>query len=176
MLRVEGSIPTCICRCKLKCSPLVPHFKVFLYWKVFLTKMWLCATRILEWLRVALVGNKLNTKLSLAIVMKIIKPHLKLTCHVFYIFYREKKSCQNLFFWWYFFFIVHNNFTKNRAYSSSLLHAIIARSHLPFFKILQILYTFAQIFKYFAVFYPFIIIFIFFCTFEKSHACPYFLE
>ena len=134
--------------------------------------MWLCATRILDWLRVALVGNKLNTKLSLAIVMKIIKPHLKLTCHVFYIFYREKKSCQNLFFWWYFFFIVHNNFTENRAYSSSLLRAIIARSHLPFFKILSNFVHFCPNFQIFCRFLPFYYYFYIFLHFWKIARMP----
>ena len=39
-----------------------------------------------------------------------------------------------------------------KAFSSSLLHAIIARNQLPFSNYFQILYIFAQIVKYFALF------------------------
>ena len=43
----------------------------------------------------------------------------------------------------------------SRAYCSCFMHAIVAHMRLPFFKIIQILYIFAQIFKYFRPFLPF---------------------
>ena len=52
----------------------------------------------------------------------------------------------------------------SRVYSSSLLGAIIARNHLPFFKIFSNFIYFSTNFQ---VFCPFS---------EKSHACSYFLE
>ena len=52
----------------------------------------------------------------------------------------------------------------SRVYSSSLLGAIIARNHLPFFKIFSDFIYFSTNFQ---IFCPFS---------EKSHACSYFLE
>ena len=46
-----------------------------------------------------------------------------------------------------------------KVYSSSLLHAIIAHNHLPFFKI-SFLYIFAQISKYFSLFQHFFALFL----------------
>ena len=55
-------------------------------------------------------------------------------------------------------------FDKIKAFSSSLLPAIIARNHLPFLKIFS---NFVHFCLYFQIFCPFS---------EKSHACSYFLE
>ena len=94
-----------------------------------------------------------------------------------FIFFTEKRKVVKIYFFGDIFFLLFT-ITLQRTgpilavYCVQQSHAVI----FPFSKYFQILYTFAQIFKYFAVFYPFIIIFIFFCTFEKSHACPYFLE
>ena len=58
-----------------------------------------------------------------------------------------------------------------RAYSTSLSRAIIARNHLPFFKIFSNFIHFCPNFQIICSSLPF------FCPFsEKSHACPYFLE
>ena len=63
-------------------------------------------------------------------------------------------------------------FKLNRAYSSSFLRAIIARNHLPFFKIFS---NFVHFCPNFQIFCPFLNFFVLFCPFsEKSHACPYF--
>ena len=67
---------------------------------------------------------------------------------------------------------------KGRAFSSSLLRAIIAHNHLLFFKIFSNFVYFCPNFQIFCPFLPFLEIFLLlFCPFsEKSHACPYFLE
>ena len=66
---------------------------------------------------------------------------------------------------------MENNPDGKRAFSSSLLRAIVARNHLPFFKIFSNLVHFCPNFQ---IFCPFLT---FFCLFSgKSHACPYFLE
>ena len=68
-------------------------------------------------------------------------------------------------------FWMENNTDGKRAFSSSLLRATVACSHLPFFKILSSLVHFCPNFQ---IFCPFLT---FFCLFSgKSHACPYFLE
>ena len=64
-----------------------------------------------------------------------------------------------------------NNHDGNRAFSSSLLDAIIPRNHLPFFKIFSNLVHFCPNFhppppSFLTCFCPFS---------GKSHACPYFL-
>ena len=67
----------------------------------------------------------------------------------------------------------------SRAFSSTLLRAIIARNHLHFFKISS---TFLYFCPNFQIFFPFFALFKHFFTLflpffsEKSHACPYFLE
>ena len=58
-----------------------------------------------------------------------------------------------------------------RAYSSSLLHAIITHNHLLLFKNFQILYIFTQIFRYFPLFQHFFALFL-----KNRSPCPYFLE
>ena len=64
-----------------------------------------------------------------------------------------------------------NNPDGNRAFSSSLLRAIIAHNHLPFFKIFSNLEHFCPNFQ---IFCPFLTSF---CPFSgKSHAWPYSLE
>ena len=64
-----------------------------------------------------------------------------------------------------------NNPDGYRAFSSSLLHTIIARNHLPFFKIfsnlVHFLPKFSNIFHFFNIFCPFS---------GKLYASPYFLE
>ena len=68
--------------------------------------------------------------------------------------------------WW-----MENNPDRKRVFSSSLLRAIVARSHLLFFKIFSNLVNFCLNFQ---IFCPLLT---FFCLFSrKSHACPYFLE
>ena len=58
-----------------------------------------------------------------------------------------------------------------KAYSSSLLHMIIACNHLPLFKIFSNFIHFCPNFQIFSPFSRFT------CPFsEKSHPCPYFLE
>ena len=66
----------------------------------------------------------------------------------------------------------------NRAFSSSLLRAVIARNHLSFFKIFSNFVYFCQNFQICCPFFPFFNMFLpFFRPFsEKLHACPYFLE
>ena len=60
----------------------------------------------------------------------------------------------------------------DRAHYGNLLRVIIARSHLPFFKIFS---NFVHFCPNFQIFCPFLTFF--FCPYsEKSHACPYFLE
>ena len=59
-----------------------------------------------------------------------------------------------------------------RPFSSSLLRAIIARNHVPFFKIFSNFVHFGSNVQIFCPFLPFF----FFSFSEKSHACPYFLE
>ena len=52
---------------------------------------------------------------------------------------------------------------RYRVFSSSLLRAIIARNHLPFFKIFSILYVFAKILNilpFFLTFSPFFVLFL----------------
>ena len=59
---------------------------------------------------------------------------------------RRKKHTANQFF-------LGGSFTnRDQAYSSNLLQVVIARIHLPIFKIFSNLYIFAQIIKYFALF------------------------
>ena len=66
---------------------------------------------------------------------------------------------------------MENNPDGKRAFSSSLLRAIVARNHLSFFKIFSNLVHFCLNFQ---IFCPFLT---FFCLSSgKSHACPYFLE
>ena len=68
--------------------------------------------------------------------------------------------------WW-----MKNTSDGKRAFSSSLLCAIVARNHLFFFKIFSNLVHFCLNFQ---IFCPFLT---FFCLSSgKSHACPYFLE
>ena len=66
---------------------------------------------------------------------------------------------------------MENNPDGKRAFSSSLLRAIVARSHLPFFKIFSNLVHFCPSFQMFCPFLTFFCLF-----FGKLHACPYFLE
>ena len=66
---------------------------------------------------------------------------------------------------------MENNPDGKRAFSSSLLRAIVTRNHLPFFKIFSNLVHFCPNFQ---IFCPFLT---FFCLFYgKSRACLYFLE
>ena len=61
-----------------------------------------------------------------------------------------------------------------RAFFSSLMRAIIERSHLPFIKNVS---NFVHFCPNFQIFCPFLPFFTFFCPFsEKLHACLYFLE
>ena len=74
------------------------------------------------------------------------------------------------FVWWYKLMkvyelkLIYNVLTKHgqtcvcRTFSSSLLHVIIPRNHLPFFENIFKLYILAQIFKYFAL-PPFLLLF-----------------
>ena len=66
-----------------------------------------------------------------------------------------------------------NNPDGKRAFSSSLLHAIVARSHLPFFKNIFKSCIFLSKFSNILAFFN---ISLSFCFFRKSRACPYFLE
>ena len=60
---------------------------------------------------------------------------------------------------------------KIRVYSSCLMHTIVARVRLPFFKIFSNFLHFCPSFQMICPFVPFL------CPFlQKSHACPYFLE
>ena len=64
--------------------------------------------------------------------------------------------------------------TISRAFSSSLLRAIIAFNHLPFFKIFS---NFVNFCPNFQIFCPFLSFFNIFCPFsEKLHVFLYFLE
>ena len=66
---------------------------------------------------------------------------------------------------------------SNRAYSQSLLHAIIMCNYLPFFKIFSHFVHFCPNYQIFCPFLPFLIFFALFLSFsEKLHTCPYFLE
>ena len=66
---------------------------------------------------------------------------------------------------------VENNPDGKRAFSSSLLNAIVACNHLPFFKIFSNLVHFYPNFQILCLFLTFL------CLFSGiSHAFPYFLE
>ena len=89
-----------------------------------------------------------------------------------FIIFTDKRKVVKIYFFGDIFFIVHNNFTENRAYSSSLLRAIIARSHLPFFKILSNFVHFCPNFQIFCRFLPFYYYFYIFLHFWKIARMP----
>ena len=105
---------------------------------------------------------------------KICTFSLGTTCHINCSQLSHKISPKLCFKNWQEFFNHEEKSIPSRAYSSSLMCAIIARNHLPFFKIFSNFVHFCPNFQYFALFKHFFAIF---CPFsEKSHACPYFLE